>query len=73
MMADLKYALRTLVKTPAFTVITALTLALGIGANSAIFSVVNTVLLRPLPFQNQDQIVNVWTRARGEPRGEGAY
>jgi putative ABC transport system permease protein len=60
MIADLKFALRQLVKTPTFTIIATLTLALGIGANSAIFSVVDTVLLRPLPFPRSHDLVAVW-------------
>jgi putative ABC transport system permease protein len=62
MLTDLKYAFRTLIKAPTFAVIAVLTLALGIGANSAIFSVVDTLLLRPLPFKDPDQIVMAWAR-----------
>src|SRR6266480_6393772 len=62
MITDLKYAFRMLIKAPVFAVIAILTLALGIGANSAIFSVIDTVLLRPLPFKNPDEIVNIWGR-----------
>jgi putative ABC transport system permease protein len=62
MITDLKYALRMLLKAPGFTLIAILTLALGIGANSAIFSVIDTVLLRPLPFKDPDRIVMAWAR-----------
>ncbi len=59
MLNDLQYGLRHLIKNPAFTLIAALTLALGIGANTAIFSVVNAVLLKPLPFPAPNEIVAV--------------
>jgi hypothetical protein len=59
-MSDLRYALRQLWKSPAFSLIAIATLALGIGANTAIFSVIESALLRPLPFPNADRLVRVY-------------
>ncbi|HSK10520.1 MAG TPA: ABC transporter permease, partial [Vicinamibacterales bacterium] len=66
---DVRFAVRQLRRAPGFTLVAAMTLALGVGANGAIFALVDATLLRPLPFHEPDRLAMVWERTDRSPRG----
>ena len=73
--SDIRYAIRSIIKRPGFTTIAVVTLALGIGANTAIFSAINALLLKPLPIPDQDRVVAIWDKnpSRGVEHNEVAF
>ncbi len=73
LMQDVRYALRLWRRRPGFALVAIMTLAIGVGANTAMFSIVNAVLLRPLPYSNADRLISVWSRTAQFPRGLLSY
>src|SRR5438093_11700473 len=73
MLDDVRYAVRLLVKNPSVTIVAIFALALGIGANTAIFSVINAVLLRPLPYPDADKLIVLRERSHTFERGAVGY
>src|SRR5947199_9732698 len=72
-MNDLKFAFRQLLKNPGFTAVAVLTLALGIGANTAVFSVINATLLRPFPYENPERLIILQERNAGGGLQDASY
>src|ERR1700736_1956410 len=70
---DLRYAVRTLVGRPGLTVVAALTIALGVGGTTAMFGVVDAVLLRPLPYAEPDRLAMLWTRTPSGPQAAASW
>ncbi len=70
---DLAYALRSFARTPGFTTLVILTLALGIGATTAMFTIVNALLLNPLPYRNPDRLVVIWEKLKRDTKGPPVF